>query len=293
MALGVQRFFLSVLFFGLAAPTLGADVKRGEYLFAAAGCKGCHTDVKHKGPPLAGGRQLKTAFGVFYSPNITPDLDYGIGKWSDADFIRALRFGLAPDGRHYFPVFPYPSYTGITDRDLMDIKAYLFTRPASAKANKPHDINPLFGQRFLIAVWKTLYFKPGPFKPSPEKSGIWNRGAYLVNALSHCAACHTPRNALGVIKRDRWMAGTNEGPQGGTIPNITPDRETGIGRWPKGDLEEVLQTGLLPDGDFVGDSMGEVVDDVTGKLVSDDIKAIATYLRSLPPVRHKIGKKGR
>ncbi len=293
MALGFQRLFLSVLFFGLATPSLAADVKRGEYLFAAAGCKGCHTDVKHKGPPLAGGRQLKTAFGVFYSPNITPDRDHGIGKWSDADFVRALRFGLAPDGRHYFPVFPYPSYTGITDKDLLDIKAYLFTRPASAKANKPHDINPLFGQRFLIAVWKTLYFKPGPFKSSPEKSGIWNRGAYLVNALSHCAECHTPRNALGAIKRDRWMAGTNEGPQGGTVPNITPDRETGIGRWPKGDLEEVLQTGLLPDGDFVGDAMGEVVDDVTGKLISDDIKAIAAYLRSLPPVRHKIGKKGK
>ncbi|NQU57919.1 MAG: cytochrome c [Rhodospirillales bacterium] len=274
-------------------PSLAADVKRGEYLFAAAGCKGCHTDVKHKGPTLAGGRKIVTSFGIFYSPNITPDREHGIGKWSDADFIRALRLGVSPEGRHYFPVFPYPSYTGITDKDLLDIKAYLFTRPPNARANKPHDINPLFGQRFLVAVWKTLYFKPGPFKPSPEKSVTWNRGSYLTNALGHCAECHTPRNSIGAIKQDFWMAGTNEGPQGGTVPNITPDRETGIGRWPKGDLEEVLQTGLLPDGDFVGDAMGEVVDDVTGKLISDDIKAIAAYLRSLPPIRHKIGKKGK
>ena len=126
------------------APAGEPDPVRGKYLFSAAGC---HTDKKGKVASLAGGRKLKTPFGIFFSPNITPDPEYGIGKWSDRDFIRALRQGVAPDGRHYFPVFPYPSYTGITDRDLLDLKAYLFTRPPAKTANKPHDTAPPFGWR--------------------------------------------------------------------------------------------------------------------------------------------------
>lgn len=278
---------------GFTGAAFGADVGRGKYLFAAAGCKGCHTDVKRKGPPLAGGRRLKTTFGVFYSPNITPDPDYGIGKWSDGDFIRALRHGVGPDGRHYYPVFPYPSYTGVSDEDLLDIKAYLFTVPPEAVKNKPHQINFLFGQRFLIGVWKALFFKPGPFRPDPEKSRLWNRGAYLVNALAHCGECHTPRNALGAMIGDMAFGGTSRGPQGGIVPNITPDRETGIGDWPKGDLEEVLQTGMLPDGDFVGDAMGEVVDGTTSRLSKPDLGAIIAYLRVIAPIYHKVQKKAK
>ncbi len=132
-----------------AAPASGGDAGRGKYLFDAAGCAACHTDKKGKGAPLAGGRRLKTPFGVFTSPNITPDPQHGIGKWSDEDFIRAMRLGVAPDGRHYFPVFPYPSYTGITDADILDIKAYLFTRPPAATPNEPHDVSPPFGWRFF------------------------------------------------------------------------------------------------------------------------------------------------
>ena len=276
-----------------AAPALGGppDAERGKYLFDAAGCQGCHTDVKGKGRPLAGGRRLKTPFGVFMSPNITADPRHGIGNWSDEDFIRALRLGVAPDGRHYFPVFPYPSYTGITDGDLLDLKAYLFTRPPVKTANKPHDVAPPFGWRFLVPLWKALYFTPGPFRGDPARSGQWNRGAYLVTALGHCAECHTPRDWLGGPKAGMAFAGTTNGPEGGLIPNITPDKETGIGRWSDGDLEELFKSGMLPDGDFVGDVMGDVVDDTTGRLNDADIKAIILYLRSVAPVSHRIERK--
>ena len=271
----------------------GADAARGKYLFAAAGCKGCHTDVKHKGPPLAGGRQLKTAFGVFYSPNITPHPEHGIGRWSDGDFVSALRHGVAPDGRHYFPVFPYPSYTGITDEDLLDIKAYLFTVPPLPVKNKPHDINPLFEQRFLISIWKVLFFSPGPFRSDPEKSQDWNRGAYLVRAMGHCGECHTPRNILGAMKGDMAFAGTTKGPEGGIVPNITSDKKTGVGDWPESDLQSLFDSGMLPDGDFVGGAMGEVVDDTTSRLSKDDLRALILYLRSIPPIHHQVQKKAK
>ena len=290
-----MSLFLGVLLAALLAsaePALAdADAERGKYIFHAAGCAACHTDKKGKGAPLAGGRKLKTSFGIFHSPNITPDPENGIGRWSDGDFIRALRQGVAPDGSHYFPVFPYPSYTGITDRDLLDLKAYLFTLPAAKTVNKPHDVSPPFGWRFLVPVWKALYFTPGPFRPDPGRSEEWNRGAYLVTALGHCGECHTPRGALGAPTAGMALAGTTEGPEGGLIPNITPDKETGIGRWPDGDLEELLKSGMLPDGDFVGDAMGDVVDDTTGRLKGTDLKAIILYLRSLPPVFHRIERK--
>jgi len=275
----------------MATPVWAGNAERGKTLFDAAGCAGCHTDVKNKGAPLAGGRRLKTPFGVFVSPNITPDPDVGIGKWTDADFIRALREGIAPDGSHYFPVFPYPSYTGITDRDLIDLKAYIFTLTAVATPNKPHDVAAPFGWRFLLPVWKALYFAAGPYQPTPAKSEQWNRGAYLVTALGHCGECHTPRDALGGKKANMQLAGTRDGPEGGLIPNITPDKPTGIGRWPDIDLEELLHSGMLPDGDFVGSEMGEVVDAGTSRLSDADRKAIIVYLRSVPPVDNKIEAK--
>lgn len=276
-----------------ASPAFGGqpDAERGKYLFAVAGCAACHTDKAGKGPLLAGGRKLKTPFGVFYSPNITPDPVHGIGKWSDEDFVRAMRLGVGPDGRTYFPVFPYPSYTGITDRDLLDLKAYIFSLPPVARPNRPHDAGPPFGWRFLVPFWKALYFTPGPFRPEAKESDQWNRGAYLVTALGHCGECHTPRDAFGGKKADMALAGTTQGPEGGIIPNITPDDETGIGRWPVADLEELLKSGMLPDADFVGGVMGEVVDESTGKLTDSDRRAVIHYLRSLPPIRHRIEKK--
>ncbi len=281
----------------MAPPSAFADAPdpaRGKYLLAAGGCAACHTDKKNKGRPLAGGRALKTPFGVFFTPNITPDKKTGIGNWSDADFVRALRHGVAPDGSHYFPAFPYPSYTRMTERDMLDLKAYLFTLAPVVQANKPHQLKTPFGWRFLVGFWKTLYFTPGPLVPEPRKDDVWNRGAYLVRALGHCGECHTPRDALGGPKRGMELAGTDAGPEGGVIPNITPDEETGIGRWSAGDIASLLESGLMPDADYVGGQMGEVVDENTGRLTDADRRAIVAYLRALDPVRNPVKrKKGR
>ena len=206
------------------------SLERGQYLYHASGCVNCHT-AKKGGKPLAGGRKLGTPFGDFISPNITPDKEFGIGLWNDEDFIRALRFGVSPRGEHYFPVFPYTSYSAMNYGDMLDLKAY------------------------------------------------------LVNALGHCGECHTPRNFMGAVDKTRALSGTKNGPEGGRIPNLTPDPETGLGKWLKGDIETVLEMGMLPDGDFVGSIMTEVVDNTTSHLSADDRQAIEIYLRSRPPLK--------
>lgn len=270
-----------------------SDPVRGLALFSAAGCQGCHTDVKNKGKLLAGGRAFKTPFGTYYSPNITPDKTHGIGAWSNADFVRALRDGLNPEGNHYFPVFPYPSYTGMNDEDILDIRAYLFSLPPVAKADREHDIKFPFGWRMSIYFWKMMFFQAGAFKANKSQSAVWNRGAYLVRHLTHCGECHTPRNALGGIDSSRELAGTADGPEGGIIPNITQDKDTGIGQWSDDEIVDLLTTGGLPDGDFVGDTMSEVVENSTEKLTPSDIAAIVTYLNSLPPIFHKLTEENR
>ena len=146
---------------------------------------------------LAGGAALLTPFGTFYGPNITPDPDHGIARWSDADFIRAMREGTAPDGRHYYPAFPYTSFTLMTDEDLLALKAYIFTLPPAAVPSRPHDLSFPFGFRGLMWTWKLLYLAPGPFVPDPARDADWNRGAYLVEGVGHCGECHTPRGFLG------------------------------------------------------------------------------------------------
>jgi mono/diheme cytochrome c family protein len=299
----VRAVAAAILFLIVAtrtAPAADAEaVRRGEYLFHAAGCAGCHTEKTgpgkgDRGPLAAGGRRLKTPFGVFYGPNITPDPVHGIGRWSDADFIRALREGVAPDGRHYYPVFPYASFTLMNEHDMLDLKAYLFSLPPVAKPNVPHEVRFPFGFRFLLGFWKRLYFAPGPFRPDPARDTAWNRGAYLTNALGHCGECHTPRDRLGGLRRDRWLAGTRDGPDGEAVPNLTPDRETGLGAWSAGDIAEVLASGMTRDGDFVGGAMGEVADN-TARLAEDDRRAIVVYLRGLPPIHNpvKAKKKGK
>lgn len=271
-----------------AAPILAEpSIERGAYLFNAAGGCSCHTDVKGGGPPMAGGRPLSTAYGTFRTPNITPDGPTGIGDWSDEDFIRAMREGVAPDGGHYFPAFPYPAFTGMTDADLLDLKAYIFSLRAVERENRAHELDPPFGWRFLVAGWKLLYFDEGPFRPDPDRPAAWNRGAYLVEAVAHCGECHTPRGFLGGLDRDLWLAGTKEGPEGGVIPNITPDPATGIGRWSDDAIVRVLSLGMLPDGDFVGAGMAEAVDGFK-HLSADDLAAIVTYLRALPPVENDV-----
>lgn len=268
----------------LAAAIGGAaaqgDAKRGEYLVNAGGCAGCHTAPGKDAVPFAGGRELKTPFGTFRGPNITPHPQAGIGRWTEADFIRAMRFGVRTDGAHYFPAFPYPSYTKISDGDLRDLWAYLRSLPPSARASPPHDLGFPFGFRFLVAGWKWLYFTPGPFAPDPKASAEVNRGAYLVQALGHCGECHTPRNFLGGPKRDRFLAG-GKGPEGKNVPNLTPTR---LKKWSDGELKEFFTTGLTPDGDVPAEAMAEVINNTTSKLTPQDLAALIAYLRSLPPL---------
>lgn len=269
-------------------PDQGA-VKRGEYIFYAAGCKGCHTDTKNKVPLLAGGPAIKTPFGTFYGPNITPDPTHGIGRWSEADFIRALRLGISPTGAHYYPAFPYPSYTGIRDRDLRDLRAYVFSLPAVARPNKPHQLKFPFRFRPLLWFWKRLYFTPGPNRPDPKLAPAQRRGAYLVRALGHCAECHTPRTLTGGLDGAKDLAGTDDGPGGELVPNITPHPVTGIGDWEPADITEMLKTGNKPDGDDVwGTLMGDVVENGTSHLSLEDRRAIARYLKSLKAIDNKI-----
>jgi mono/diheme cytochrome c family protein len=270
-----------------------AAVKRGEYLFQAGGCVGCHTDVKNNGTPFAGGRALATPFGTFYGPNITADPQHGIGRWSEADFMRAMRYGERPDGTHLYPVFPYTSFTKISDADLRDMWAYLRTVPPVAQPNRPHEIRFPFSFRPLLIVWKWLNFTPGPFQPDPAKPAELERGAYLVEALAHCGECHTPRNMMGGLDRSRAFAGTSDGPEGERVPNITPHPETGIGKWSAGDLTDVLKLGMTVDGDFVGGSMGEVIRNTTSKLTDDDLRAVVAYLKSLPPIDNRVTKQTR
>jgi mono/diheme cytochrome c family protein len=258
-------------------------IARGAYLANAADCEACHTDRRHGGQLYAGGRALATPFGTFYSPNITPDPETGIGRWSDEQFLHALRDGVRPDGANYFPVFPYPSFTKITDADARAIKAYLFSLPAVRQANRTHDVSFPVSWRFLQSGWKLLFFNPGPFRPEPERSEAYNRGAYLVSALAHCGECHTPRNWFGANEPDRFLAGNPDGPDGKEVPNITPDRKTGIGNWTEDDITGVLTDGHTPDLDQVGGAMAEVVKS-TARLTDADRRAIAVFLQSVPAV---------
>jgi mono/diheme cytochrome c family protein len=262
---------------------------QGENLVRAGGCFSCHTAAG--GQKLAGGRALATPFGTFYSPNITPDLATGIGLWTDAQFLRALREGIRPDGANYFPVFPYTSFTGITDSDALAIKAYLFSLPAVRQQNRPHDVPFPFSWRFLQTGWRLLFFAPGPFLPAPDRSDAYNRGAYLVTALAHCGECHTPRNFLGATRSAWRLAGTPDGPDSQLVPNITPDPGTGIGKWDKDDVVELLRTGMTPEQSRVKGAMREVIEDGLKYLNDGDLESIANYLFAQPPIVHEVRPK--
>ena len=258
-------------------------VSRGQYLSRAGGCMACHTaeakDGGKEGVPYAGGRALKTPFGTFYGPNLTPHPEAGLGRWSEADFLRAMRLGLRPDGAHYFPAFPYPSFTKMNDADLKDLWAYLRSLPADATPNRAHDLQFPFGFRFLLAGWKWLYFTPGPMPAEPGQSAQLARGAYVTQALSHCGECHSGRNRLGGIRKDRILAGAAKGPEGKSVPNLTP---TGLKKWDDNDLREFLLSGMTPDGDVTAEAMAEVVRNTTSQLSAEDLAALMAYLRSLP-----------
>ncbi len=259
------------------------DPERGQYVLHMGGCIACHTDASNGGAYLAGGRALKTEFGTFYSSNITPDTENGIGGWSTGAFVRALKEGLTPDGRHYYPSFPYPSYTKMTEQDLVDLKAYLDTVDPVAAAVRDHELGFPFNIRPVLAGWKLMFFDNSPFEPDPAPTESWNRGAYIVQGAAHCGECHTPRNELGGPDLSRYLAGNPVGSEGKSVPNITP-HEDGIGSWSATDVAFSLESGLTPDYDSFGSGMGEVVKDGTSQLTKEDREAMAEYLLSIPAV---------
>jgi mono/diheme cytochrome c family protein len=259
-------------------------VARGAYLAAAAGCAECHTDRKHGGRPYAGGRALDTPFGTILTPNITPDRQTGIGRWRPTDFRKAMRWGVAPDDSHYLPAFPFAYYNRLTERDLDDLEAFLDTVPAVSQANRAGDRAWFAAARGAIAVAASPF--PGPWLPDRAGDAVADRGAYLAATIGRCGGCHTPRNWLGAPDPDRVLAGVPARPGGHAAPNITPDRETGIGSWSDQDIVTLLTDGQKPDFDFVGGAMGEIVNG-TSRLSDADRQAIAVYLKSLLPIRSR------
>lgn len=261
-----------------------ALAQRGEYLFRAGGCENCHTDRERKGERLAGGRWIVTPLGTFVAPNITMDPQTGIGRWREEDLRRALREGVSPKGDHYYPSFPYPAYTRLTDDDVRALYAYLRTVPSVRRENEPHELPWYLRLRSSIGMWKALYFRPGRFIAQADRSARWNRGAYLAQALAHCGECHTPRNSLGGFRQGYYLAGTREGPEGAVVPNITPHRDSGIGRWRASELVQYLESGMTPSGDFAGGLMAEFIDGGLHVLTRDDRVALAEYVLSVPAV---------
>ena len=275
----------------LAARAADADaVKRGEYLFTAADCSSCHTDEKRNGAPLAGGPPLVTPFGIFFGPNITPDRMTGIGGWSEAQFHDALRSGIDEHGRYLYPVFPFTSFTHLTDADISDLHAYLMAQKPVAQPNRPHEVSVPFGFRSLLIAWRTLFFDEGPLPDAPAQSDEWKRGRYLAEAVAHCQECHTPRNFLGALETSRAYSGNPHGPDRQNAPNITQDKETGIADWSVDDLVALLDSGQKPDYDYVGSGMAQVVKG-TGALNEADKHAIAVYIKSLPPIHGEKAEK--
>jgi mono/diheme cytochrome c family protein len=264
-----------------ALPAYAPSVNNGRTVFNAGGCASCHAIPNQPDRlKLGGGLALPSPFGTFYPPNISPDPLDGIGRWSEAEFVTAVLKGTSPRGTHYFPAFPYTTYQHARLSDVRDLFAYLKTlQPVAGKALE-HKVPFPFNIRRNLGVWKFLFVDGRPFVPDSARSEPWNRGAYLVNALGHCAECHSPRNALGgVVAAQRFAGGPN--PEGkGWIPNIT---QKGIGDWSETDVSYFLETGQTPDGDSAGGAMARVVRNMA-ELGDADRAAIAAYVKSLPPV---------
>ena len=270
-----------------ALPTHSPDLANGKYMFTAGGCAECHAaplkacdDRKTKNKELlAGGRCLKTPFGTFNVPNISPDKETGIGAWSTLDFINAMKLGIAPEGEHLYPAFPYTSYQRMSFEDLSDLKAYLGSLPAVKSEVPEHDLAFPFNIRRGLGLWQRLYVDGKSFVADPGASAAVNRGAYLVLAPGHCQECHSPRNIIGGIIADEAFAGARNPEGKGTVPNITPSSD-GIGVWSAQDIAYFLETGNTPDYDTVGGSMVAVQENMA-KLKPEDRDAIAAYLKSL------------
>jgi mono/diheme cytochrome c family protein len=285
---------LSVVWISVAAaqgtPSSAAEVARGRYVFGATGGCGCHTAPK--GQVNAGGRRYDGPFGTVYSTNITPDRQTGIGTWTDEQIITAIRLGRRPNGERLLPVHPFTVFNGMAEEDLRAIVAFLRTTPAVMRPNQPKKISvPLFESVFLPA-WLAAFAPRETPPPKAPTTGV-ARGEYLVRAVGHCGECHTPRTMTMATDNSRFLAGNPKGPEDQAMPNITPDPDTGIGRWSVEEIADYLGSGNKPDGDVAGGLMGEVIDGTLAgykDLAKADRLAIAQYLKTIPPIRNKIGK---
>ncbi|HEY4113568.1 MAG TPA: cytochrome c [Rhizomicrobium sp.] len=261
-----------------AALKSGSTVKRGEYLARAADCKVCHT--KPGGRPYAGGLAFRLPFGTIYSPNITSDRETGIGTYTDAQFLAAVHQGIRRDGAHLYPAMPFASYTYMSDADALAIKAYLFSLAPVHAAVKVSTLVFPFNQRWLIGIWSGLFNADQRFRPHPDRSPQWNRGAYLAEALAHCGECHTPRNLAFALNNRRKFAGAVTAGWRGY--NITEDKNTGVGAWSDGDLFAYMSSGHATGHGTASGPMGEAVDASFATMAPEDIRAIVVYLRSIP-----------
>jgi mono/diheme cytochrome c family protein len=267
-----------------AQPTGSALVAKGEYLTKAADCAACHTAPG--GEPFAGGRAFKLPFGTIYSSNITPEPETGIGRWSDADFVRAVHRGIGRNGEDLYPAFPYTSYALLSTDDVLAIRAYLSTvRPVSLQ-NADNTLIFPFNQRYTLRAWKFLFVPGRPWEPSATHDAAWNRGSYLADALAHCGECHTPRNMMFATKSGRKFAGAMV--DGWKAYNITPDTETGIGAWSDAEIEQYLSSGHAPAHGSAGGGMAEAIDLSLRHLSSEDIAALTRYLRNIPAQRSEL-----
>jgi mono/diheme cytochrome c family protein len=271
-------FLCSALCFGAAASEPSAEtIAHGKALVEAGDCASCHTDDPAK--PFAGGKRIDTPFGGVYSANLTPDRDTGIGDWSDADFYGALRYGADPDGSHYYPAFPYPYFTKLTRQDIAAIRAYLATLTAIRNDTPAPEMRFPFNYRVLMGAWNYLFLKPGILQPDQQKGTEWNRGRYLVEGLSHCGACHTPKNFFGADKRGYAFAGAPVA--GWFAPRLDAAERSGLQSWSIDDITEYLQTGRNAKSHADG-LMAQVIVNSTSKMSDGDARAIAVYLKSLP-----------
>lgn len=262
-------------------PARQPDLANGQAKFNAGGCSSCHAIPNQPDRlKLGGGLAMPSPFGIFHVPNISPDPNDGIGRWSEADFVTAVLKGTSPAGSHYYPAFPYASYQRATVEDVRDLFAYLKTLPAVQGRVRDHEMPFPFNIRRTLGMWKLLFLDGKPFVADAARSAAWNRGAYLVNGFGHCAECHSPRNLLGgIVEAQRFAGGPN--PEGeGWVPNITQKR---LAEWSAKDIDYFLETGLTPDGDTAGGSMARVIRN-TSQLPAADRAAIADYVKSLAPV---------
>ncbi|MCC2956343.1 cytochrome c [Massilia sp. IC2-477] len=254
------------------------NIARGAYLARAGDCIACHT--ARGGAEYAGGRALDTPFGRLYGPNLTPDMETGIGAWSADDFWNALHNGKSRDGRLLYPAFPYTNYTKVSRADSDALYAYFRSLAPQRQPNRPHELDFPYDQQALLAGWRLLYFKPATFTPQPQRGLEWNRGAYLVEGLGHCSACHSTRNRLGAS--GETLSGGLIPTIGWYAPSLTASGEAGLGDWDKQHIVALLQTGISPRGSATG-PMAEVVARSLQHLSPNDLGAMATYLKSLPP----------